>query len=259
MDPDPHHWIASLRASHDRLAALAGPLDTKELEGPSYDSEWTIAQVLSHLGSQAEIFSLFGDAALEGRDLPGQEAFSPIWDAWNSRTPDAQAADGLAVDEAFVRRAEGLTDEQLSGIRLPMFGQDLDAAALFRMRLGEHAVHTWDVAVALDPSAEVSSDAVDLLIDGLGDLVGWGGKVDGGPRRVRVRTTGPDRDVLISVSDAVSLGDWDDGEADAVLTMPAPAFLRLIYGRLDGAHTPPVTIDGPSETLDDLRLVFPGF
>ena len=180
MDPDPRHWIASLRASHDRLAALAGPLDTKELEGPSYDTEWTIAQVLSHLGSQAEIFSLFGDAALEGRELPGQEAFPPIWDAWNSRTPDAQAADALAVDEAFVRRAEGLTDEQLSGdTAAHVRPWTSDAAALFRMRLGEHAVHTWDVAVALDPSAEVSSDAVDLLIDGLGDLVGWGGKVDG--------------------------------------------------------------------------------
>jgi uncharacterized protein (TIGR03083 family) len=258
MDPDPRHWIASLRASHDRLAAVAGPLDTKELDGPSYDTEWTIAQVLSHLGSQAEIFSLYGDAALEGRDAPGPEAFPPIWDAWNSRSPDVQAADSLAVDEAFVRRAEALTDEQLSGIRLPLFGMDLDAAAFFRMRLGEHAVHTWDVAVALDPSAEVASDAVNLLIDGLADLVGWAGKTEGGPMRVRIRTTGPDRDLLISVADAVSLGDWDGGEADAVLTMPAPAFLRLVYGRLDGAHTPAVTLDGPSGILDDLRRVFPG-
>jgi len=259
MDPDPRHWIAALRGSHDRLAGLVAPLGTEELNRPSYDSEWTIAQVLSHLGSQAEIFLQVGEAALEDRDPPGPETFPPIWDAWNSRSPDAQAADGLAVDEAFVRRVEGLTDEELSGIRLHMFGMDLGAADLFRMRLGEHAVHTWDVAVALDPGAEVSPDAVDLLLDGLDGLVARAGKPEGGPLRMRVRTTGPERDLLLTVTDAVSLAEWDGGEADGVLTTPAAGFLRLVYGRLDKDHTPPVTLDGPSGALDDLRRVFPGF
>ena len=48
-----------------------------------------------------------------------------------------------------------------------------------RMRLGEHTLHTWDVAVALDPSAQVSPDAIDLLVDGLGDLVAPGGEAAG--------------------------------------------------------------------------------
>jgi hypothetical protein len=34
--------------------------------------------------------------------------------------------------------------------------------------------------------------------------------------------------------------------------------LRLAYGRLDAAHTPP-SVSGDAEALDNLRLIFPGF
>jgi len=37
----------------------------------------------------------------------------------------------------------------------------------------------------------------------------------------------------------------------------AEAFVRLIYGRLDAAHTPPVENVGVE--LDELRQIFPGF
>ena len=39
--------------------------------------------------------------------------------------------------------------------------------------------------------------------------------------------------------------------------MPAEAFVRLVYGRLDEAHTPPVESAGVE--LDELRPIFPGF
>ena len=58
METSPDPWIGALRHSHDRLQALVGPLDPGQLEQGSYASEWSIAQVLSHLGSQAEIFGL---------------------------------------------------------------------------------------------------------------------------------------------------------------------------------------------------------
>jgi len=260
MDSDPGRWISVLRTSNDRLASVATPLSTAELNGPSYDREWSIAQVLSHLGSQTEIFSISLDAALEGRDPPGFEAFQPIWDAWNTRSADAQAADCLQDNEAFVGRLEALSDEQLASMHASLFGMEFDAVGVFRMKLGEHAVHTWDVAVAVDPSAEVASDAVDLLIDGLGELAARVPKPDVQPMRVRVRTAGPDRDLLLSVADNVTLEDWAAGqEVDGVVSLPAAAFLRLVYGRLDEAHTPAVEVDGPSGTLDDLRRVFPGF
>ena len=170
METRPEPWITALRNSHDRLLALAGPLDRGQLEQGSYDSEWTIAQVLSHLGSQAEIFGLFLNAGLTGQDPPGREEFVPIWDAWNAKDPQAQAADVLAADAATLERFESFDAGQRAQLRLRAFGREMDLAGVSRMRLGEHAIHTWDVAVALDPSATVAPDAVSLLIDTIGPL-----------------------------------------------------------------------------------------
>ncbi len=66
--------------------------------------------------------------------------------------------------------------------------------------VGQHAIHTWDVEVALTPS---------------------------------------------------------DGEAaPAELRLPAEAFVRLVYGRMDEAHTPPLESTGVD--LGELRQLFPG-
>ena len=64
MEPDARTVIASVRNSHERLVSLVKPLTPQELRRRSYASEWSIAQVLSHLGSQAEIFETFLAAAL---------------------------------------------------------------------------------------------------------------------------------------------------------------------------------------------------
>ena len=64
--------IRALRHWHEALQAVAGPLDASQLERRLYASQWSIAQVLSHLGSQAEIFSLLLDAAWPGMTRPGR-------------------------------------------------------------------------------------------------------------------------------------------------------------------------------------------
>src|SRR5260370_2444984 len=95
MQTSPEPWIGALRHSHDRLQALVGPLGQDQLEQRSYASEWSIAQVLSHLGSGAQIFGLFLHAGLAGPDSPRREAFGPIWNTWNAKTPHAPAPHGL--------------------------------------------------------------------------------------------------------------------------------------------------------------------
>src|SRR5580693_4509147 len=170
METSPEPWIGALRQSHDRLQALVEPLGQDQLEQRSYASEWSIAQVLSHLGSGAEIFGLFLAAGLTGQDPPGRETFGPIWNTWNAKDAQAQAADGLRADEATVERFESIDPDQKARLRLQMFGMDIDTTGLARMRVSEHAIHTWDVAVTLDPSATVAPDAVGLLIDTVGQL-----------------------------------------------------------------------------------------
>jgi uncharacterized protein (TIGR03083 family) len=255
---DPRALIGILRNSHNQLAGLVEPLGPDQLRAQSYDDDWTIAQVLSHLGSGAEIATLNLSGALGGAGQMDQAAFPPIWDAWNNRTPEAQAADALTWDEQNVSRLEQLTDEELAGIRLDFLGRQLDAAGLVRMRLSEHAMHTWDVAVVGDPAATVLPAAVPEALEQIGALLSFVAKPAGDTFRVRVRTIGPDGDYLLDVGEPVTLTDWVDGtEVDGVLELPAEALLRLLYGRLDPEHTPAYTAEGIE--LDRLRAVFPGF
>ncbi len=260
MDASPAPWIHALRNSHDSLQAGVGPLDAGQLEQLSYASEWSIAQVLSHLGSQAEIFGLFLDAGLTGQDPPGMEAFGPIWDVWNAKSPQDQASDALDADKVTLERFESMDAADAERLRLKAFGMDVDTTTLARMRLGEHAIHTWDVLVALDPAATVAPDAVELLIDSLDQLAGRTAKADGKPRKIRVTTSNPERHFILETGDSVSLVADDETTPElgvSELTLPAEAFVRLIYGRLDAGHTPPVESAGIE--LDELRPIFPGF
>ncbi len=253
---DPTALIAAVRSSHDRFAGLVVPLTGDEVTARSYDDEWSIADVASHLGSQAEIFELFLAAGLAGAPAPGGEVFGPIWDRWNGLPPVDQVRDSVASNQAFVTRVEQLTAAERESFALAMFGTDLDLTGLLGMRLGEHALHTWDVAVALDPAAEVAPDTVGLLVDALGQTAARAGKPADGMAPVAIDTTDPERQFLLAVDPEVRL-EPRSTDADDALRLPAEALVRLVYGRLDEAHTP-AGVAGDSR-LPALRAVFPGF
>ncbi len=256
METRPAPWIEALRRSHDSLRALAEPLAVDRLQQRSYAQDWSIAQVLSHLGSQAEVFDLFLDAGLSGQDPPGQDTFPPIWDAWNALGPQEQVVDSLAANEVLVGRFEALDAGQRERFRLALFGMDVDLAGLVRMRLSEHAIHSWDVAVALDPAARVAPDAVGLLVNTLGQFASRTGKPDGKERRLRVLTSSPSRQFVLESGETVALAPAEGEESLPELRLPAEALIRLVSGRLDPAHTPPV--ETQDVDLDDLRRLFPG-
>jgi hypothetical protein len=59
--------------------------------------------------------------------------------------------------------------------------------------------------------------------------------------------------------DADGAGDAEGAGGDVPhVRMPAEAFLRLAYGRLDPDHTPPA-VSADADTLTKLRAIFPGF
>ncbi len=249
--------IAALRRSQDHLTALVAGLDGPGLRRRSYSSDWSIAQVLSHLGSQAEIFGLLLEAGLSGGEAPAPDAFPPIWDAWNARSPEDQARDSIAANEGFVRRLEALDAAELDCLHLSAFGMDLDAAAFLRLRLPEQAIHSWDIAVVLDPAATVAHDAVELLIDGLAPMVGRVGKPTPTPMTLRVTTTDPERGFAL-VTDGVRLEPWSERAHDGEVILSAEELLRLVYGRLDSAHAASLRLDASPMSLDYLRAVFTG-
>jgi uncharacterized protein (TIGR03083 family) len=252
--------LAALYRSHDLLAATLGGVPDDQVREPSYDDEWSLAQVASHLGSGAEVFGLFLDAGLQRTATPGVEQFQPIWERWNAASPVAQARDVLDADGAFLRQVDDLSPEQRDRWRLDLFGTEQTLSGLLRMRLAEHALHTWDIAVALDPTATVPQDATDLVIDNLGPLVERTGRPAPDPFTVEVHTQAPDRRLRLDVTgDGARLTPLP-GDARAtgpILDLPGEAFVRLVYGRLDPAHTPGA-LRASGVDLDLLRRTFPG-
>ena len=111
-------------------------------------------------------------------------------------------------------------------------------------------MHTWDVVVALDRSATVAPDAVELLIDGLPDLVARVGKPTAEAATLQVSTTDPERTFAL-VTDGVRLEPWTERAVDRCAGSSAEELLRLAYGRLDAAHAPTAHLErraSPSTT-----------
>ena len=256
---DPLPYMRALRASHDRLAGLAGSLDSDDLRKRSYATEWSIADVLSHLGSGAEISELYVNAGLGG-EPPGQEDNQRIWDKWNARSPEEQAAESVAANEAMVSRVESLTPEQLDSLRVTMFGSMvMDAAGLLRMRLSEHAVHSWDVEVAVDPAARVSQDSVELLLGALPQMMQWSGKKAADPAVIAVTATRPDGTYTLDTGGVTLTPGAGETPASASMVLTSEALLRLVYGRVDESAVASGELRADNVTLAELRAVFPGF
>ena len=253
---DASPWVRAVRTSHDRLAGLVAGLDGDALRTQSYDTEWSVADVLSHLGSGAEISALYIEAGVTGSEPPAFDQFKPIWDTWNARSPEEQATQSVSANEAYVSRVESLTPEERAAFHVTMFGRmQVDLAGALGMRLSEHALHTWDVAVTFDPAARVAPDAVDLLIDRLALMTGFMGKQAPAPVAIAVTTTAPDRAFTLDTGGVTLAPAGADDAPTASLTLSAEAFIRLVYGRLDNEDD----LKASGVTLSELKSVFPGF
>jgi len=246
--------LSALRASVERLRTTVSALDDAQLVGASYCNEWTIADVLSHIGSGAVIMRRGLQDALAGTATP--EDFNPsVWDEWNAKSPRAQADDALAADLALLEAFEAVGDEERAAATFSVGPMTLDFSTFAGMRLNEHVFHTWDVEVALQGAAGLPADVVPVVVDNLGMIARFSARPSGEARTITLRTTDPSRDVTVTVgADGVEYAPSGSGQPDLVL--PAEALCRLVYGRLDPDHTPAVT--GEAEALETLRQVFPG-
>lgn len=265
MDPnDPEYARVhdALVHSEERLEAVLDELGPSRWGEPSYAKEWSVAQVCSHLGSGAEISSLRLHAGIDESDPPGREQFDPIWERWNAMAPSAQVEQCIAANRHFLGELASLEHEVKAHWSLELFGSAQDLTGLLKLRLGEHAVHTWDVAVIADGHATVAADAVPILLDRLGALAERTGKVPSEPFTAAIVASDLDRAFVLTAGpehvrlDAAASKQPLPG-AVARAELPAEAVVRLVYGRLDADHTPPHTIEGLE--LDRLRTVFPGY
>jgi uncharacterized protein (TIGR03083 family) len=247
--------LDALRSSADLLGDLVSPLDDDQLGRPAYPLGWTIADVLSHIGSGAVILQRRLEDALA--DQPTPDEFAPsVWDTWNAKSAGAKADDALLADRALLERLDGLPDTERSSFHFALGPMTFDFAGFVGLRLNEHALHTWDIHAALDPAAVVAPEAAALVVDGLDLIARYTAKPIGTARTVTIHTTNPVRQFTIDLADDTVALSAGAGGGPPDLTVPAEAFVRLIYGRLDAGHTP--AVEGDRSVLDDLRRVFPG-
>ncbi|MEV6346534.1 maleylpyruvate isomerase family mycothiol-dependent enzyme [Actinoplanes sp. NPDC051851] len=253
--------VAALRSEHDSLAALVPALSAEQLTGTSAASAWTVADVLSHLGSGAEI-TLAGFRAATGESAaPGPDFNQGVWDHWNALSPQDQATGSIESDEALVTALSAVPDARHDELRVKTFlPEPVPFASFAALRLSETAHHGWDVRAGLDPSATLPDESAAVLAEhlsgGLAFLLGFIGKPKEAAEPAVVEITGtPYR---ITIDDSTRL-TTEPLPATATYSGSLESALRLLYGRLAPEHTPDdLTVTG-NITLDTLRAVFPGF
>lgn len=255
--------IAALRSGHEALSALVRDLTAEDLTRPSGSSRWQVSQVLSHLGSGAQIGLAALTASQTSAPVPDRDFNRTVWARWDAMPPAEHARGFLEANQLLVEAYESLdaaTRAQLQ-VDLGFLPQPVDVATAARFRLNEFALHRWDVEVSFTPQATVAAEAVELLLDHVKSMLGWISKPDalaGRQATLALRLWEPDRSYGLRLDNRIDLIDVPQ-HPDGELLAPAEAWLRLAVGRLAAPYTPnDLRLTGPL-TLDDLRRTFPGY
>jgi uncharacterized protein (TIGR03083 family) len=256
--------IAALRSGHDSLAALVSKLSDDDLALTSGATEWDVSQVLSHLGSGAEINRATVQAALDGKPNPGHDFNKSVWARWDAMSRRERADGFLVANPAAVELYESLDADTRQNLRIDVgfMPAPVDVATSARLRLNEQALHSWDVRVTFDQGAALTPEAVGPLLERTGDLLGWLGKADkleGRQGVIQVRTSAPEDVFALRLGERISVEREVPEEFDGTLSLPAEAWLRLVSGRLAPQYTPSGIEAAGLADLDLLRKVFPGY
>jgi uncharacterized protein (TIGR03083 family) len=253
--------LAALRGCHDELAARVRGLDETDLTSQSYCTDWSVAQVLSHLGSGAEIALAQLQAARAGTTPLGPDDFRVVWARWDARPPRRQAAAFAQAVPRLHDAVAALDQAERRELRPYVHAGPVDLPLFLALRLVEQALHAWDVHVAFDPARAVDAEAVELLVE----LLPLGASlVDAEvlsalpPARLAVATSDPAQRFILDLGVQARLYPAQGREVSGSLRLPAEALVRLVTGRLDPAHTPADTHAEGQPSLDELRRLYPG-
>ena len=253
----------AVEADHHTYAAtaqLVGALTDQALTEPSGAAQWSVAQVLSHLGSGAEISLATLQAAREGEphSADGNQA---IWDQWNAMTPRQQADGFLDAGKALLAEYDDLGPAERESLRVPLAylpqpaGLDIFAG----LRLNEAVLHGWDVAAAHDPAAQLDRASAGVMVElqrgPIGFLPGFTGKAAEVDGHVLLAVVTEEQSFGIDIGERVQLVDPPD-KADGELRISLVTVPRLLSGRLRDIDD--LEIEGPLSRADLLR-VFPGY
>ena len=252
--------IVALRTNHDQLEAVVSAASREELTRQSGATEWTVAQVLSHLGSGSELTYARLAPAIAGEPVPDIDN-QAVWDRWNAMSPEEQAAGFLQQHDELIQVLEGLDDEQRKTITVDLgfLPEPSTLETFVGMRLNETTAHAWDIRVAFDPDAGIEPTSAGLVVEHLANGLGFMLDFAARPQSLKQPATLALDGYGISFADTVTLTVGTPEDATATFNGPLEAAVRMLSGRLRPEVTPDgVEVTG-NVTLDDLRPVFPGY
>jgi uncharacterized protein (TIGR03083 family) len=252
--------INAQRRTYEQLAELVTPLTDEQLGHQSGASDWAVSQVLSHIGSGAEIHLDTLKLAQAGHERPTDQN-EGIWARWNAMSPREQAAGFLHHGKALVEWVGALDAAEREDLRivLPYLPEPATLALYIGLRLNEDALHGWDVAVAYDDKAEIPTETAEVLLGlyrgPMAFMLGFTGKPAEltTPAHLAVRT--PEATLGLDLAERAALTDVP-AHPDGELQLPLGAFLRLMAGRY--RDLPDDAVSG-SVSAADLQRVFPGY
>jgi uncharacterized protein (TIGR03083 family) len=256
--------IAALRSGYDSLAGFVSGYSDEQLAGASGADEWDVSQVLSHMGSGAEISQNGLQAALDGKPNPGMEFNKTVWARYDAASRRERLDWFLSANEALTQTYESLNEETRETLKIDMgfLPAPVDVATAATFRLNELTLHSWDVRVGADPAAVLVPEATPHLVPRTELLARFLGKADAlaGTRAViTVITTDPARELTLQLGEQVSVSAGAPEQSDGTITLPAESWVRLVTGRLKPPNTPAgITTTGAAD-LDLIRRVFPKF
>ncbi len=228
-----------VRAEAEALAAEWRGWDDAAWEAPSACAGWAVKDVAAHVTEGAARAIPVIAAALEGAPTPQFSAEERA-----ERTREVRALPGAELAVRFPRDVdaafallEGATEAAL-GTTVVVPAGTHTLAELATQRLVEAALHAWDCRAPRDPAAGLRPEAAALVVD---YVMARAARLATGEAARTLSATyhcaleGPSGGpVTLTLADGqASATRGAPAAADAVVSLPVEAFVRLLWGRLD--------------------------
>ena len=219
------------RRELDRFETYLQGLDADGWLEQSYDTDWRVYDVVSHVASQSVIYLGFLATWFEGSPPMAQEQMQAVWDKFNALEASAMLPEFRKAKADYLVRIGALPGEA-GQKEIESFLGKAKAETMLALRLHEVALHSWDIYVARDRRATLPADVVNqllpiqLLMRGRRKPAALDGK------RVHLRATDQPWQQLIDFraeKPAVQEGSADG--ADLTLEGPAEELCRVLAGR----------------------------
>lgn len=266
--PDFDTVIGAIRREYEVLNRWLAALDARAWQGATACSEWSVAKVVSHLGSGAEITLQTLEEQLTGGPPADQEARQRVWSHFDSLTAPQPLYDEFRDrnEKYFAYLAALPAARRAQSVKF--FAGELPVAGFALYRLGEFTLHSWDIRVGLDPTARLLASTMGpYLPQALATMNRRANKdakqaLDGTAWNFAL--WGPvERQFAVIVRDGnVEAADEPPGTPAASLRMSTEAFCRLCVGRLpleQAERDGEVDIGGDRAAALRLNELFPGF